>query len=110
MSLDTNVGSWKTKAMIVAPLVAGGVIGEYIDQKGYDDMLLSKLPKVGQPFDRLIPIAALFVFIAVFIKTADIAGAKWKAGSLLAGAVVGVLVNYASKLILGAKTAGGGTV
>ncbi|GAG19353.1 unnamed protein product, partial [marine sediment metagenome] len=102
VSFDTNLGSWKQKAMIALPLVVGGIIGEYIDQKGYDDKLLgsSFIPKLGAPFDKLMPITALALVTFVLFKAGDLTSAKFGITSLAAGAMMGILINYSAKIVL----------
>ena len=109
VSFDTSISSWKSKAMIALPLIVGGLIGEYIDQKGYDDKLLSSgfIPKLGQPFDKILPIAVLFAVLALFFKTADMGKSKFTVSALGAGALLGIITNYTAKMILSGKTAGG---
>lgn len=108
VSFDTSLNSWKGKAMIALPLIAGGVIGEYADQKGLDDKVIAMVPfKLGQPFDKILPIVILFIVLAVFFKTADMGKGKFSIGALGAGAMLGILTNYTAKMILSGKTAGG---
>ena len=108
VSFDTNFNSWKGKAMIALPLIAGGVLGEYLDQKGLDDKVLAMNPiKLGAPFDKIIPIAVIFILAAVLFKSGDFTSAKMTASSLGAGAILGILVNYSAKMILSGKTTGG---
>jgi len=109
VSFDTSLSSWTGKVKIAVPLIAGGIIGEYIDQKGYDDKFLSSgfIPKIGAPFDKILPIAAMFIVLAVFFKTTDMGKGKLTVGALGAGAMLGILTNYTAKMVLGAKTSGG---
>ena len=109
VSFDTSLSSWKGKFMMALPLIAGGVLGEYADQKGYDEKLLSAsfIPKLGQPFDKLAPIALLFVVFAIFVKTSDMGKSKFSIGALMAGAMLGLMTNYTAKMIMSGKTAGG---
>ena len=109
VTFDKSLSSWKGKAMLALPLIAGGVLGEYADQKGYDEKLLSLpfIPKLGQPFDKLLPVAVLFLVFAIFVKTSDVGKSKFTVGALAAGAILGIMTNYTAKMILSGKTAGG---
>jgi hypothetical protein len=108
VSFDTSLNSWKGKAMLALPLIAGGVLGEYLDQKGLDEKVLAMNPiKLGAPFDKVVPIVVLAVLTFILFSTKDMTSARFTAMSLGAGAMMGILVNYSAKLILGGKTAGG---
>jgi hypothetical protein len=108
VSFDTNINSWKGKFMIALPLIAGGVLGELADQKGLDEKILSMNPiKLGAPLDKIVPIAVLMLVTFILFKAGDFGSAKFSVMSLGAGAMMGILVNYTAKLILGSKVAGG---
>ena len=107
MMVSLSIGAVTSTAKIVAPIIAGGIIGEFIDQSGQDEALINAIPFVNnlpanvKPF---VPITVALVALSVFGGAAALGKNKWGLNTLAAGAAVGIMTNYAAKMVL--KTGG----
>lgn len=107
LGLDTSMSSYKGKIMILAPIIAGGVIGEYLDQKGYDEKILGFVPEQFKVLGKFTTVALLLIGTLLIFKADQFTSKKFAIGSLMAGAAIGILTNHAAKLVLSAKQTGG---
>jgi hypothetical protein len=100
--VSLSKGNIQTTAKYVLPILAGGVIGEFIDQSGYDEDFINAVPGIQMAPESLkpfIPILVGFGLLVVFGITASKTG-SWTAMGLLGAAVIGVMTNYAAKIVL----------
>jgi len=107
LGLDTSLSSYKSKIMILAPIVAGGIIGEYLDQRGFDEKILGFVPEQFKILGKFTTVALLLLGTLLIFKSEQFTSKKFAIGSLMAGASIGILTNHAAKLVLSAKQTGG---
>ncbi|MHA2238055.1 MAG: hypothetical protein ACXAB2_06765 [Candidatus Hodarchaeales archaeon] len=100
--VSLSTGSIKTTGKIVLPLLAGGVLGEFIDQSGYDEALINAIPGINmvpEQFKPFIPITVGFIALLI-LGGAALKTGSWQLTGLVGAAIIGIMTNYAAKMVL----------